>query len=77
MGESVWAAKQGFPTAMIFNLALLYAGYNGVISFGSRLLNLINNPSFNKRLAEHSKPIYRESWLKENPFKYHKGEELE
>jgi nitrogenase molybdenum-iron protein alpha chain len=77
MGESVWAAKQGFPTAMIFNLALLYAGYNGVISFGSRLLNLINNPSFNKRLAEHSKPIYREAWLKENPFKYHKGEELE
>ena len=77
MGESVWAAKQGFPTAMIFNLALLYTGYNGVISFGSRLLNLINNPSFNKRLAEHSKPIYREAWLKENPFKYHKGEELE
>jgi nitrogenase molybdenum-iron protein alpha chain len=76
MGESVWAAKQGFPTAMIYNLGLLYVGYNGVISFGSRLLNLINNTSFSKRLAEHSKPIYRETWLNENPFKYHKEEEL-
>lgn len=76
MGESIWAAKQGFPTSMIFNLAVTYTGYNGVISFGSRILNLLNNPSFSKRLAEHSKSIYRENWLNENPFKYQKEEEL-
>ncbi len=73
VGESIWAAKQGFPTAMIYNLSVTFAGYNGPISFGSRILNLINNPSFSKKLAEHSKPIYRESWFNENPFKYHKG----
>lgn len=73
LGESVWAAKQGFPTAMILNYLCLYAGYNGVITFGGRLLNALNNPAFSKKLAEHSKPIYRESWLSENPFKYHKG----
>lgn len=76
IGETVWAAKKGIPTAMICNLSVIYAGYNGVISFGSRILNLLNNPSFSKNLAEHSKPIYRESWLSENPFKYQKGEEL-
>lgn len=74
IGDSIWAAKQGFPTAMIYNLSVIYAGYNGVISFGSRILNLINNPSFSKKLAEHSKPVYRESWFNENPFKYHKEE---
>lgn len=77
MGESIWAAKQGFPTAMIFNLSVIYAGYNGVISFGSRILNLLNNPSFSKRLAEHAKPVYRESWFDENPFKYHKEDGLQ
>ena len=74
MGESVWSAKQGFPTGMVFNLAHLFAGYNGVVAFGSRVLNLINNPSFSKKLSQHSKPVYRESWFKENPFKYHKEE---
>lgn len=74
VGESIWAAKQGFPTAMIYNLSVIFAGYNGVVSFGSRILNLLNNPSFSKKLAEHSKPVYRESWFNENPFKYHKGE---
>lgn len=74
MGESVWATKQGFPTAMVFNLAHLFAGYNGVVAFGSRILNLVNNPSFSKKLAQHSKPVYRENWLNENAFKYHKEE---
>lgn len=74
MGESVWAAKQGFPTAMIFNLAHLFAGYNGVVAFGNRILNLVNNPSFSKKLSQHSKQVYRESWFSENPFKYHKEE---
>jgi len=75
IGESVWAAKQGFPTAMVLNYLCLYAGYNGVISFGGKLLNSLNNPAFSKKLAEHSKSVYRDSWLNENPFKYHKGGE--
>lgn len=74
IGETVWAAKQGVPTGMVFNLAHLFAGYNGVVAFGSRILNLVNNPSFSKKLSQHSKPIYRESWFRENPFKYHKEE---
>lgn len=72
MGESVWATKEGIPTAMVFNLGHLFAGYNGVVSFGSRILNLNNNSSFSKKLSEHVKPIYHENWLDENPFKYHK-----
>ncbi|MDP3441886.1 MAG: nitrogenase component 1, partial [Ignavibacteria bacterium] len=75
MGESVWAAKEGIPTTMVFNLGHLFAGYNGVVSFGSRILNLKNNSSFSKKLSKHAKPIYRENWLDENPFKYHKGAE--
>lgn len=75
MGESVWATKEGIPTGMVFNLSHLFVGYNGVVAFGNRILNLVNNPSFSKKLKQHSKPIYREDWLNENPFKYHKGGE--
>lgn len=74
LGESVWAAKQGFPTAMILSYLCLYAGYNGVISFGSRLVNALANPAFNKRLAEHASSIYRDTWYGEQPFKYLKGD---
>lgn len=74
MGESVWATKEGIPTAMVFNLAHLFVGYEGVIAFGNRILNLLNNPSFSKKLGQHVKPVYRESWFNENPFKYQREE---
>jgi nitrogenase molybdenum-iron protein alpha chain len=74
LGESVWAAKQGFPTAMILSYLCLYAGYNGVVSFGSRLVNALTNPAFNKRLAAHASSIYRDAWYGEQPFKYLKGD---
>lgn len=77
MGESVWATKEGIPTGMVFNLAHLFVGYNGVVAFGNRILNLINNPSFSNKINQHTKPVYRENWLNENPFKYHKGGDLQ
>ena len=49
-------------------------GENVEERFLAKYCNLINNPSFSKKLAEHSKPVYRESWFNENPFKYQKGE---
>lgn len=76
MGESVWATKEGIPTGMVFNLAHLFVGYNGVVGFGNRILNLVNNPSFSEKISQHSRPIYRDEWFNENPFKYQKGEEL-
>jgi nitrogenase molybdenum-iron protein alpha chain len=76
MGESVWAAKEGIPTGMVFNLSHLFVGYNGVVAFGNRILNLVNNSSFSQKINQHAKPIYRENWLNENPFKYHNGGEL-
>ncbi|MDR3063071.1 MAG: hypothetical protein LBU40_02895 [Methanobrevibacter sp.] len=72
MGETVLAAKQGIPTAMVCNLFRLFLGYDGVVSFGERLLNVQTNPLFNKTLSK-SKPVYTESWYKEkNAFKYQK-----
>jgi nitrogenase molybdenum-iron protein alpha chain len=76
MGESVWAAKEGIPTGMVFNLSHLFVGYNGVVAFGNRILNLVNNSSFSQKISQHAKPIYRENWLNEDPFKYHNGGEL-
>jgi nitrogenase molybdenum-iron protein alpha chain len=75
MGESVWATKEGIPTAMVFNLGHLFVGYNGVVTFGERIINLLNNPRFSQKLSEHVKTPYHASWYNENPFKYHKEEE--
>ena len=69
-GETVWAAKQGFPTVMGLNLFHLFVGYQGVVAFGNRLVDAFANPAFNKNLAAHSKAIYRDTWYTANPFKY-------
>ena len=73
-GETVWAAKQGFPTVMGLNLFHLFVGYEGVIAFGNRLVDAFTNPPFSRNLSAHSRPIYRDDWYTDNPFKYIKEE---
>ena len=69
-GETVWAAKQGFPTVMGLNLFHLFVGYDGVVTFGNRLVDAFTNPAFNRNLSAHSKPVYHDDWYTSNPFKY-------
>ncbi|MDD1724791.1 MAG: hypothetical protein LUQ07_06660 [Methanospirillum sp.] len=69
-GETVWAAKQGIPTVMGLNLFHVFVGYEGVIAFGNRLVDVLTNRSFNKNLFAHVKPIYNDEWYTTDPFKY-------
>ena len=45
-------------------------GYNGLLAFGDRLVNALKNPGFAVKLARHRRLPYRESWYKQDPFKY-------
>jgi len=69
-GETVWAAKQGFPTVMGLNLFHLFVGYDGVVSFGNRLVDAFTNQAFNRNLSSRSKRVYRDDWYTADPFKY-------
>ena len=69
-GETVWAAKQGFPTVMGLNLFHLFVGYQGVVTFGNRLVDAFTNRSFNKNLAAHTTGIYKDTWYTADPFAY-------
>jgi nitrogenase molybdenum-iron protein alpha chain len=36
------------------------------------MVDAIDNPGFNVKLARHKRLPYRDSWYGEDPFKYHK-----
>jgi hypothetical protein len=45
-------------------------GYDGVVTFGNRLVDAFTNPAFNRNLSAHSKALYHDDWYTANPFKY-------
>jgi nitrogenase molybdenum-iron protein alpha chain len=61
------AAKLGIPTHTIFSSSLPYIGYRGAFELARRVYKQLINPVFGKK---YLKLPYKESWYKENPFKY-------
>lgn len=64
----------GIPVVSIYDYNTCSLGYQGVLDIGKRLTNVIKNPNYYKKLAEHSQLPYKESWYSEDPFKYIKPE---
>ena len=58
---------------MGLNLFHLFVGYQGVVTFGNRLVDAFTNRSFNKNLAAHTTGIYKDTWYTADPFAYIKG----
>ncbi|GHV74171.1 oxidoreductase nitrogenase component 1 [Spirochaetia bacterium] len=61
------AAKMGIPTHTVFSSSLPYIGYRGAFELARRVYKQLINPVFGKT---YFKLPYKESWYKENPFKY-------
>jgi nitrogenase molybdenum-iron protein alpha chain len=81
LGVSSWAAKQGIPTVVgVSPLGSTFGfGYNGVLKVGTKLVEALENPGFNLKLARHKKLPYRASWYETDPFAHivpFGGEEL-
>jgi len=70
IGVPEWAAKLGIPTTHVLDGKRPTMGYDGLLFLGNKIADQLENPGFNKKLAQHSKLPYKESWYEENAFKY-------
>ncbi len=70
LNDNATASKLGVATHTIYHVGLNYAGYTGVYELARRLYRQLKNPAFHRRLSEHSKLPYQESWYASDPFAY-------
>ena len=70
IGIPTTAHKLGIPTTHVLDGKRPTLGYDGLIYLGNKLADQLTNPGFNRNLAKHVKPPYRDSWYEEDPFKY-------
>lgn len=73
IGYPIWAAKLGIPTCYINENKRPSMGYDSLLYIGNKIAEQLENPGFNKKLAEHRKLPFRESWYAENPLKFIKS----
>lgn len=70
IGVPEWAAKLGIPTTHVLDGKRPTMGYDGLLYLGNKIAEQLSNPGFNKKLAEHVKLPYKESWYGQDAFKY-------
>ena len=70
IGVPEWAAKLGIPTTHVLDGKRPTMGYDGLLFLGNKIADQLENPGFNKKLAEHVKLPYKDSWYQEDAFKY-------
>ena len=70
IGVPDWAARLGIPTAHVLDAKRPTMGYDGLLYLGYKLADMFENPGFNKKLAQHVRLPYKESWYEEDAFKY-------
>jgi nitrogenase molybdenum-iron protein alpha chain len=68
-GMTVWATKLGVPSVMINDEFSAY-GYQGFIDFGHRVLDVLTNRNFTRKLAERAQLPYTDWWLEQDSFKF-------
>ena len=70
IGVPEWAAKLGIPTTHVLDGKRPTMGYDGLLYLGNKIADQLSNPGFNKKLSEHVKLPYRDSWYEQDAFKY-------
>ena len=70
IGVPDWAAKLGIPTTHVLDGKRPTMGYDGLLYLGNKIADQLGNPGFNKKLAEHVRLPYKESWYEQDAFKY-------
>ena len=70
IGVPTWASKLGIPTTHVLDMKRPTMGYDGILYLGNKIADQLENPGFNKKLSEHTKLPYRESWYESDPFKF-------
>ncbi|MDR1951978.1 MAG: nitrogen fixation protein NifE [Elusimicrobiota bacterium] len=70
IGVPHWSARLGIPTTHILEGKRPTMGYDGILYLGNKIADQMENPGFNKKLSKYARLPYKESWYKEDPFKY-------
>jgi nitrogenase molybdenum-iron protein alpha chain len=68
-GLTLWGAKLGVPSLLVEDEH--YAmGYEGLVRYGKRILETIENDEFVKNLKRHAINPYSNWWLAQNPYTF-------
>lgn len=68
-GMTLWGAKLGIPTLLIDDEQFSF-GYQGILNYGERIIETLDNREFFVNLAKHSTMPYTKWWLEQNPFSF-------
>jgi nitrogenase molybdenum-iron protein alpha chain len=68
-GMTLWGAKYGIPSLLIGD-EHFGMGYEGIVNYGKRILETMENDEFVKNLAKHTVNPYTNWWLAQNPFTF-------
>jgi nitrogenase molybdenum-iron protein alpha chain len=72
-GMTLWGGKLGIPTLLIGD-EHFGMGYKGLVNYGERILDVIENDEFVKNLAKHAINPYTDWWLEQSPDAFLKDE---
>jgi nitrogenase molybdenum-iron protein alpha chain len=71
-GMTLWGAKLGIPALLVGDEH--YAmGYEGLVNYGNRMLEVLENDEFVKNLEKHASNPYTEWWLAQEPYTFLDG----
>lgn len=71
-GMTLWGAKLGIPSLLVGD-EHYSMGYEGLVNYGERLLETIENDEFVKNLEKHAINPYTQWWLNQPPYYFLKG----
>ena len=71
-GMTLWGAKLGIP-ALLIGDEHYSMGYEGLVHYGERILEVLENDEFVKNLAKHAINPYTKWWLEQQPHYFLKG----
>ncbi len=68
-GTTVWPTKMGIPSVMVADEYTAF-GYRGIINFGYRIIDALENNSLAEELSKRIKFPYNPWWFKQDAFKF-------
>lgn len=71
-GMTLWGAKLGIPSLLIGD-EHYGMGYEGLVNYGERILETLENDEFVKNLKKHAVNPYTKWWLEQQPHYFLKG----
>lgn len=72
-GMTLWGAKLGIPSLLIGD-EHFGMGYQGIVNYGERILESLENNEFSANLAKHAINPYTKWWLEQDPYTFLGGE---